>query len=828
MSFLAPAFLLLLIAAPLPWAWRGARREPVQALLRSLSLAALALALARPAWVDGAGGGSLVFVLDRSASVPDSEQRRAVAAVEATRAELPRGVGSVLVEWGGAEPLVDGLHDRHLVLAEAGDSPLGQALALAARALPDGEAGAVVLASDGAAGAADWGEAAAELSARGVPVHVLPLRADAEELRVVGFEAEDELRQGHPARLRAVLAGGPGAVRLSLHRSGEAEALAELPAVRVDGRAEAVVVFEPGEAGFLELELRIEALEGSDQRPQDNFLARSFAVQEPLEVLYLGERTLGGAEALSRLAGPGFRFERAADLDDADPAAYPLVVLDDRSAASVPRDFQQRLTAAVAGGGAGLLMSGGAAFGPGGWADTPVAELLPVELVQKEEKRDPSTTLCVIIDTSGSMGGNRVQLAKEVARLAIRRLLPHDKVGIVEFYGAKRWAAPIQPASNLIELERALNRLDAGGGTVILPAIEEAFYGMQNVQTRYKHVLVLTDGGVETGPFESMMRRMADKGMNVSTVLIGPETHSEFLVSLANWGKGRFYNVPDRFNLPEVILKQPASAKLPSYRPGSHAVRGRGSAAWWAGTDPESLPELAGYVETRARPGAEVLIETVDGAHPVLASWRYGLGRVSALTTEPAGEGTQPWRDWQGFGALVAQVLARTASSGDGPFLWSVERRGAEVVLRAERRRPGAELPEVRLLDPAADGPAPPVFRERAPGLFEARLAQDPGRELRALAGARGTEPRYRLCSPARADRSAELQVDPLAELSLPTLAAATGGSRLAGPSGALGMSGGRALRLRELAPVLLLLSLLIYFGELVWRRRPASRGGSV
>jgi len=45
-------------------------------------------------------------------------------------------------------------------------------------------------------------------------------------------------------------------------------------------------------------------------------------------------------------------------------------------------------------------------------------------------------------------------------------------------------------------------------------------------------------------------------------VLIGPDAHSEFIVNLANWGKGRFYSVPNRFNLPEILLKQPTSAKL--------------------------------------------------------------------------------------------------------------------------------------------------------------------------------------------------------------------------------------------------------------------------
>ena len=356
----------------------------------------------------------------------------------------------------------------------------------------------------------------------------------------------------------------------------------------------------------------------------------------------------------------------------------------------------------------------------------------------------------MIIDTSGAMGGNRVQLAKEVARLSIRRLLPHDKVGIVEFYGAKHWAAPIQPASNAIELERALNRLDAGGGTVILPAIEEAFYGLKNVQTRYKHVLVLTDGGVESGAFEPLLRNMAEDGINVSTVLIGPEAHSEFLVTLANWGKGRFYSVPNRFNLPEILLKQPASAKLPAYRPGSYAVQARGGAGWWGEVPLEGLPELGGYVETRPRAGAEVLLETVEGSHPVLASWRYGLGRVTALTTEPTGPGTESWRDWPDYGTWLARVLERTSSDQREPYRFELARSGQELVLRATRRQPGASAPRATRLDGAG---AALELRERAPGVHEARFHARGDAEVRVLAeaGAGDSLQRARLVSPAHA-----------------------------------------------------------------------------
>jgi hypothetical protein len=494
----------------------------------------------------------------------------------------------------------------------------------------------------------------------------------------------------------------------------------------------------------------------------------------------------------------------------------------------VPEALQRSIMDAVADEGLGLVMSGGrAAFSSGGWHDTPLETILPVELVQKEEKRDPSTTLVIVIDTSGSMGGQRVQLAKEVARLAIQRLLPHDKVGIVEFYGAKRWAAPIQPASNRIEIERALNRLNAGGGTVILPAIEEAFYGMQNIDTRYKHVLILTDGGVEAGAFEPLLRRMADEGINATTVLTGGAIHSEFLVNLANWGKGRFYSVPDRFNLPEIIFKQPSSAKLPSYRQGTHSVRARGGRGWWGDVDPTAVPELAGYVETRTRPGAEVLLETVQGGHPVLSTWRWGLGRVTTMGTEPVGEGTGPWQSWPDYGRALARMFERTAADGRTAFRYTVSEDGADLVVTATRlapETPGLEPVLTRLDDDEGREIATPM-EQRSPDTWVTRLLSPPVGETIRMHGTDtrlGAAGRQRLAGPSTT--VAEMHVDPRRGLDLETLAEVTGGSVIAVADTTAACpptSTDTGLRVSTLAPWLLLAALGLFLGELTWRRRP-------
>lgn len=827
MEFLTPGFLFLLPLAFLPWFVAAWRTDWLRVGLRSLILLLVVFALAQPARIQEQDNGHAVWILDTSESVSKDQQALARERLKSMQAQLADLSSQTMILIGRSEQDVEWLQsfdDVYRLDRRLGGSPLQEALTLGAGCIPAEEGGFMTLLSDGTTTnrSASAEEVVESLVGRNIPMHSLAL-SSLQDVRITEVFSESLLRVGHPVRIGVRVEGPLAKIAMTLHQTGKEAALATLPEVEVEENRVLWLEFEPDEAGFIELEARMKVLEGSNAKIESDRYRQPFAVQDPLPVLYLGERIEGGRDALAGVVGEGFDLQELADLNqELELEDWPLVVLDDRRAESVPQAVQERLLNAITDQGLGLLMTGGnGSLGPGGWFDTPVAAALPVEMMQKEEKRDPSTTLVIIIDTSGSMGGNRVQLAKEVARLAMRRLLPHDKCGIVEFYGAKRWAAPIQPASNTIELQRALNRMDAGGGTVILPAIEEAFYGMQNVRTRYKHVLVLTDGGVETGPFESLLRRMTDKGITTSTVLIGPQAHSEFLVNVANWGKGRFYNVPNRFNLPEVLLKQPASAKLPAYRPGEHALRGTGSKAWWGDADPTTIPNLSGYVETRTRPQAQVLLETVEGSNPILSTWRYGVGRVTVMTTEPTGPGTVEWEDWDGFGDLMSQVLARTADAQATPFAWRLHRSGYQAKLIAERRWPSRALPQAKVMNPNA----PTLeFLETAPGRFVATFAIPLDQTLRIEAGAdRDRSPRTRLVAAAYADQAPEFQVRQKHIWNLAAISERTGGMDLGRPGSVGSLVGsGDSRRLIPWFPWLLFFALLTYFMELIWRRRPS------
>ena len=160
--------------------------------------------------------------------------------------------------------------------------------------------------------------------------------------------------------------------------------------------------FEPVSDGFLAGKLVLQSGNSEEALPV------TIPVRPPLQVLYLGDLQRDATKPLEELVGSGFQVRRI-DLNDSAAVEESvqecdLVLLDDLAAESVPEVVEKRLVNAVRREGLGLMMSGGrSAFGSGGWHDRPIESLLPVELVQKEEKRDPSTSLVLVIDTSGSM-----------------------------------------------------------------------------------------------------------------------------------------------------------------------------------------------------------------------------------------------------------------------------------------------------------------------------------------------------------------------------------------------------------------------------------------
>ena len=56
--------------------------------------------------------------------------------------------------------------------------------------------------------------------------------------------------------------------------------------------------------------------------------------------------------------------------------------------------------------------------------------------------------MVLVIDKSGSMGGIKIELAKEAGRATVELLGRRDKIGVIAFDGSPHWITEIQSASD--------------------------------------------------------------------------------------------------------------------------------------------------------------------------------------------------------------------------------------------------------------------------------------------------------------------------------------------------------------------------------------------
>ncbi|HEY0984146.1 VWA domain-containing protein, partial [Schlesneria sp.] len=133
----------------------------------------------------------------------------------------------------------------------------------------------------------------------------------------------------------------------------------------------------------------------------------------------------------------------------ADLQNYELLVLSNIPATSLSQRQMELARTYVQDLGGGFMMLGGdQSFGLGGYYKTVLEEILPVRSDFEKEKEKPSLGMVLVIDKSGSMGGEKIEMAKEAAKSAAELLGPRDQLGVIAFDGDFYWVSDLQSAGN--------------------------------------------------------------------------------------------------------------------------------------------------------------------------------------------------------------------------------------------------------------------------------------------------------------------------------------------------------------------------------------------
>ena len=661
---------------------------------------------------------------------------------------IPFGVrpGVVSELKSGELLVVSGALDRQVALTRnsplttnnsspADGTDIAAAIDAAAAAMPPDYVPRMLLLTDGNQTRGDALQAALATSSRGrrreaIPITTIPLPTrDDPEVQMSAVKVPAQVREGEPFFVEVVIDSNhdddglievfrgahkvlsetrllkKGENRFRFPQSIQRERLAEYAArisgvkqdTLVDNNSDNGLVFTTGKPRVLLID--------SDPKQTEHLV---FALQQ--EDIQIDVRPPQGMP------------EDLADLQN-----YELLALSNVPATSLTQRQMELARTYVQDLGGGFVMLGGdQSFGLGGYYKTVLEEILPVRSDFEKEKEKPSLAMVLVVDRSGSMAGQKLEMAKEAAKAAAELLGPKDQIGVICFDEAFYWVSQLQSASNKGRIADEISGIQVGGGTSLYPPMEEAYQSLVNAVSKLKHVIVLTDGISNPGDFEGLAQNMASARITCSTVGVGDGAANDLLETIDRIGQGRHFAATDPASLPQIFAKETLTVSKAAINEQPFIPQVIRPTQALAGINFESAPFLLGYVMTRPKPTCELILASEQG-DPVLAWWRYGLGTTVAFTSDAKSRWAAEWLTWPDFSKFWAQTIRHAMRKNDAKGITvEVAQRARRATVTLDAVDPsgrflnGAES-ELTVIDPRLGERKLPLI-QTAPGRYVAEF----------------------------------------------------------------------------------------------------------
>jgi len=842
-GFARPWFLIAFLLAPILWLGLQytltdftRKQKLLMLVVRASIVALLILALAQIRWVGSSDRITHIFLIDVSGSISAKNLNRAHSIVNAAWKE--KGNDELRIITFASEPRLVDLPPSSRSVPElipaigenARVTDLQAALRLAYSLSPENSIRRITIISDGNE---TRGQALLEARRAGSgPDSHTRIYAISQEVEPGKEVAIGSLKLPSHTKVNETFTAvaelfstQPTVAQLTLLRDGETVGtqVAQLQA----GKNRVEFKTQVDKAGSALYEIKCNAVD--DTVAENNHAIAATIAEGKPRVLYLE----GRSESARYLVDALRREQIEVDLRNRasvphtlqELEGYDLVILSDIPASALSQAQMLALESYVDDTGGSVILAGGSeSFGIGGYNDTPVEKLSPVSF-EPEKKEIPSLALVLVIDKSGSMAGRKMELTKDAAVAAVNVISERDLVGVLEFDHTWEWASPLKPPHNKQEIRNLISGIQASGGTNIYSALEEAFNVLTKTKARTKHIILLTDGRSQAGDYKALLEKISREFITVSTVAVGAGADRELLDNISSWGRGRSYFTEEADDLPQIFVQEAKrSSKPTSLIEEGTRLKVSKTAEVISGIDFNQAPRLLGYNETRPKPTSEVLLISQRG-DPILARWRYGLGKVVAFTSDTKNHWAVEWIGWSGYKKfwtqLVRDTMCHSRADGLNVSVSSLNQQGRIVVDAANKQ--GDFLTNINLTATVID----PLQQQRSihieqvsPGRYEAefRMQVEGGYRVMINRMENGA------ATPVTADALATSYSDEYAHLSanrvlLERLCRMTGGRLNPTVDEILKHDGEQAIVVRDLWPTLLSIALGLFLLDIFLRR---------
>ena len=667
-QFTHPPYLLALLPA-LAWVFWFAWKTDVQTspwrrwmalLVRVLVLVALVLAIAGLQWRLPVEGMNVFFVLDRSDSIPSSQQEAARNYVNLASKQMQK-VDKAGVLVFGSEASIESAPNAAVDLqkiqavVETERTDLAAAIRLGTAAFPESGQKRLVLLTDGNENVGDAMGAVLAAKLLGVTVDVLPMGVTRDnDVSVQKVQIPAKLKRGQTFDVKIFIQSEQAqAATVRLYRNDEY--LGEQRVALAAGKNLFSFPQSLNEPGPYRYDVRVDA--PGDPLPQNN-RASSFAIirGEPRILIVSAapdqDRELAAAIQSTRLTVQLVGLDKFPSTL-AEMQSYDAIFISNLAAGDLGLDRQKLLESAVRDFGVGLVCVGGdQTYAAGGYRGTPLETTLPVSMELDSKKVLPSGAVVLIMHGMEFNNGN--QVARDCAQGVLAALGPADEMGVLLWDGDEHWLFPLQKVGKKTELARQIAGMNQGDLGSFQQIIGMAHSALKNSHSNLKHIIVFSDGD-PGAPTQSLMQEIVGDRITVSTVLISGHAGPDTMTRMANEGHGRFYNVMSPDDLPQIFIKETAvilksaiyeEPFKPQVRSISEVIRGISATEY---------PTLLGYVATTPKARAETPLWS-DKGDPLLAHWQYGLGRAVAFTSDAKAKWGRLWLSWDKYRQFWSQI----------------------------------------------------------------------------------------------------------------------------------------------------------------------------
>ncbi|MEI8242592.1 MAG: VWA domain-containing protein [bacterium] len=203
--------------------------------------------------------------------------------------------------------------------------------------------------------------------------------------------------------------------------------------------------------------------------------------------------------------------------------------------------------------------------------------LLPAEAVQRTVMKialrtpelaspaeRPPVNLAVVLDRSGSMGGDKIERAKEAAIEALHRLGSRDLFSLVIYDHEVETVVPPQSAANTEWIEGRIRKIQSRGNTALFAGVSQGAAEIRkNIENRkyVPRVLLLSDGQANVGPstptdLGRLGTALMKEGIAVTTVGVGADYNEDLMTRLSQASDGNAYFAASSSELTRIFAAE--------------------------------------------------------------------------------------------------------------------------------------------------------------------------------------------------------------------------------------------------------------------------------